>query len=147
MFIVCSILRRTGFGKRGRACPGLTGGEPMALTGRFKELTEKLVASDPAFAKALQCSAAESMTPARVALLAFATAWTYPVRGNEDVPVVNDLFEQARALAQGAAVSAADPAEFAAWLEILRDEPRGRLLEWEETLHAVTDYFGLSTDG
>jgi hypothetical protein len=86
------------------------------------------------------------MTPARMALLAFANAWTYPILGNEDVPVVNDLFEQARALAKNVATSAADPPEFAGWLEILRDKPGGRLLEWEETLHAVTDYFGLSTD-
>jgi hypothetical protein len=47
-------------------------------------------------------------------------------------------------LVKNAGASAADPPEFAAWLETLRDEPRGRLLEWEETLHAVTDYFRLS---
>jgi hypothetical protein len=69
-----------------------------------------------------------------------------PILGNEDVRVVDGLFDQARALAKNVAASAVDPPEFAAWLEILRDEPRGRLLEWEDTLHAVTDYFGLSTD-
>jgi hypothetical protein len=36
------------------------------------------------------------MTPARTALLAFAKVWTYPILGNEDVPVVDDLFERAR---------------------------------------------------
>jgi hypothetical protein len=41
------------------------------------------------------------MTPARKALLAFAKAWTYPILGNEDVPVTNRLFEQARALSKG----------------------------------------------
>ncbi len=118
----------------------------MALTRSFKELVEKRAASDPAFAEALRREEAHSMTPARVALLAFAKAWTYPILGNEDVRVVDGLFEQARAIAKNVAASAADPPEFAAWLEILRDKPRGRLLEWEDTLHAVTDYFGLSTE-
>jgi hypothetical protein len=31
--------------------------------------------------------AEEAITPARRALLAFAKAWTYPILGNEDVPV------------------------------------------------------------
>jgi hypothetical protein len=86
------------------------------------------------------------MTPARKALLAFAEAWTYPILGNEDVPVTNRLFEQARVLAKDAAASMADPPEFAGWLEILRDKSRDGSHEWEDTLHAVTDYFGLSTD-
>jgi hypothetical protein len=88
----------------------------------------------------------ERMTPARRALLAFAEAWTYPILGNEDVPVTNCLFEQARALAKDVAASMADPPEFAEWLEILRDRSRDGSNEWEDTLHAVTDYFGLSTD-
>jgi hypothetical protein len=86
------------------------------------------------------------MTPARKALLAYAEAWTYPILGNEDVPVTRRLFEQARALAKNGVASKADPPEFAGWLEILRDEAREGSNEWEDTLHAVTDYFGLSTD-
>ena len=83
-------------------------------------------------------------TPARVALLAFVKAWTYPIRGNEDVPVTTRLFKEARALAKEVVAGAADPREFSGWLEILRDEARENSHEWEEALHAVTDYFGLS---
>jgi hypothetical protein len=90
--------------------------------------------------------AEETITPARKALLAFAKAWTYPILGNEDVSVVRRLFEGARTLSKGVAASAADPPEFAGWLEILRDEARDGSDAWEDTLHAVTDYFGLSTD-
>lgn len=89
----------------------------------------------------------EPMTPAGRVLLAFAEAWIYPILGNEDVPVTNRLFEQARGLAKEAAATASDPPELAGWLEILRDKSRGGSNEWEYTLHAVTDYFGLSTDG
>jgi hypothetical protein len=78
--------------------------------------------------------------------LALAEVWTYPILGNEDVAVTTRLFEEARALAKDVAAGAADPPEFAGWLEILRKEPRGNLLEWEDTLHSVTDYFGLSTE-
>jgi hypothetical protein len=82
---------------------------------------------------------AGTATPARTALLAFAEAWTYPIHGNEDVPVRTDLFERAEALAK---IATADPPEFAGWLEILRDKSRRGSNEWEDTLHAVTDYFG-----
>ena len=118
----------------------------MPVTRSFKELVEKQAAADPAFAEALRREGINSMTPAREALLAFAKAWTYPILGNEDVPVTNRLFEEARALAKDAAPSAADPPEFAGWLEILRDKSRDGSDESEETLHAVTDYFGLSAD-
>ena len=87
-----------------------------------------------------------TMTPPREALLAFAKAWTYPILGNEDVPVTNRLFEQAEALADDAAATAADPPEFAGWLAVLRDKSREGSDEWEDTLHAAADYFGLSTD-
>ena len=86
------------------------------------------------------------MTPAREALLAFAKAWTYPILGNEDVPVMKRLLDEARALSKGVSASAADPPEFGGWLEILRDKSRDELHEWEDTLHAVADYFGMSTD-
>jgi hypothetical protein len=36
----------------------------------------------------------DTMTPARKALLAFAKAWTYPILGNEDVPVTNRLLRK-----------------------------------------------------
>jgi len=49
-------------------------------------------------------------------------------------------------LAKDVAAGAAYPPEFSGWLEILRDEERENSAEWEETLHAVTDYFGLSKD-
>lgn len=50
-------------------------------------------------------------------------------------------------MAKDAAAGPANPPEFARWLEILRNEPRkGSLVEREETLHTVTDYFGLSRD-
>ena len=49
------------------------------------------------------------MTPARKALLAYAEAWTYTILGNEDVPVLDRLFEQARALAKDVVVGANDP--------------------------------------
>jgi hypothetical protein len=55
-------------------------------------------------------------------------------------------FSGKRMLAKDAAASTVDPPEFAGWLEILRDESRDGSNEWEDTLHAVTDYFGLSTD-
>jgi hypothetical protein len=90
--------------------------------------------------------AEETITPARRALLAFAKAWTYPILGNEDVPVTKRLFEEARALSKDVSASAADPREFTGWLEVLGDEARDGSNEWEDTLHAVTDYFGLSTD-
>ena len=96
--------------------------------------------------RAMTDSREETATPARRALLAFAEAWTYPILGNEDVPVTKRLFAQARALVKDAAASTADPPEFAGWLEVLRDESRDGSNEWEDTLHAVTDYFGLSTD-
>jgi hypothetical protein len=64
----------------------------MALTRSFKELVESQIASDPAFAEALRREGESSMRPARAALLAFAKAWTYPVRGTEGVPVANGLF-------------------------------------------------------
>ena len=118
----------------------------MTLTRSFKELVEKQAAADPIFAEALQREGINAITPARGALLAFVKAWTYPILGNEDLPVANDLFDQARALAKDATASAADPPEFAGWLEILRDKSRDGSDEWEDTLHAVTDYFGLSTD-
>jgi hypothetical protein len=89
---------------------------------------------------------AKPATPARRALLAFADAWTYPILGNEDVPVMRRLFDKARALAKVATAGAADPPEFAGWLEILRDESRKGSNEWEDTLHTVTDYFALSTE-
>jgi hypothetical protein len=88
----------------------------------------------------------ETMTQAREALVAFAKAWTYPILGNEDVPVMRRLFEEARALSKNAAASPADPPEFAGWLAILCDKSRDGSHEWEDTLHAVTDYFGLSTN-
>ena len=118
----------------------------MALTRSFKELVEKQAVSDPAFAEVLGREKANWVTPAREALLAFAKAWTYPILGNEDVPVMRRLFEEARALSKGVAASPADPPEFAGWLEVLRDKSRDGSNEWEDTLHAVTDYFGLSTD-
>jgi hypothetical protein len=88
-----------------------------------------------------------TITPARRALLAFAKAWTYPILGNEYVPVMRRLFDDARALSKGVAASAGDPPEFAGWLEVLGSEARDGSNEWEDTLHAVTDYFGLSADG
>jgi hypothetical protein len=138
----------------------------MPLTRSFKKLVQRRVTADPAFGKELieslteACEHAEGKpgsvriagrreepaTPARRALLAFAEAWTYPILGNEDVPVTKRLFEQARTLAKDAAASTVDPPEFAGWLEILRDESRDSSNEWEDTLHAVTDYFGLSTE-
>jgi hypothetical protein len=72
------------------------------------------------------------MTPARNALLAFAEAWTNPILGNEDVPVTNRLFEQARVLPKDAATSMADPPKLAGWLEILRDKSRDGSHEWED---------------
>jgi hypothetical protein len=83
----------------------------------------------------------ETIMPARRALLAFAKAWTYPILGNEDVPVMKRLFEEARALSKGVAASAADPPEFAGWLEVLGDEARDGSNEWEDTLHAVAGLF------
>jgi hypothetical protein len=84
----------------------------------------------------------DSREDARKALLAFAKAWTYPILGNEDVPVTKRLFEEARALSKDVAASATDPPEFAGWLEVVRDESRDDSNEWEDTLHAVADYFG-----
>jgi hypothetical protein len=52
--------------------------------------------------------AENAITPARRILLAFAKAWTYPILGNQDVPVMRRLFDEACALSKGAA-SAADP--------------------------------------
>lgn len=56
------------------------------------------------------------------------------------------LFGEARALSKGVAANPADPPEFGGWLAILSDKSRDGSHEWEDTLHAVTDYFGLSTD-
>ena len=84
----------------------------------------------------------DTATPARKALRAFAKAWTYPILGNEDVPVTKRLFDEARALSKNVAASADDPPEFTGWLEVFGDESRDGSNEWEDTLHAVTDYFG-----
>lgn len=78
-------------------------------------------------------------------MLAFAKAWTYPVLGNEDLPVTNRLFRKAEELARDATAGADDPPEFEGWLKTLREAREGSNA-WEDTLHAVTDYFGLSTD-
>jgi hypothetical protein len=130
----------------------------MPLTRSFKELVERLAAADPDFEAALrrersdatssgeESSQGTAMTPARKALQAFAEAWTYPILGNEDVSVMKRLFRKAEELARDAATADDDPSQFAGWLEMLRDEARKGSNEWEDTLHAVTDYFGLSTD-
>jgi hypothetical protein len=129
----------------------------MPLTCSFKELVERRAAADPDFAAALRQERSDAMTsgeegsqetpmtPARKALLAFAEAWTYPILGNEDVPVTTRLFRKAEELAKDAAAGADDPPEFAGWLKTLREAREGSNA-WEDTLHAVTDYFGLSTD-
>jgi hypothetical protein len=104
-----------------------------------RERSDAMIASE-------EGSQGTPMTPVWKALLAFAEAWTYPILGNEDVPVTKTLFRKAEELAKDAAAGADDPPEFAGWLEILRDEARKGFDEWEDTLHAVTDYFGLSTD-
>jgi hypothetical protein len=87
----------------------------------------------------------DPMTPAREALLAYARAWTYPVIGNEDVPVMKGLFEDAARLAQNAVLVPEDPPMFAGWLKTLHEE-RQASQEWEDALFAMADYFGLSTD-
>ena len=110
----------------------------MPLTRSFRELVQRLAAADPDFEAALRRERSDApiaageegsqgtpMTPARKALLAFAKAWTYPILGNEDVPVTNRLFEQAYALAKDAAVSSADPPEFEEWLKTLHEEREG----------------------
>jgi hypothetical protein len=85
------------------------------------------------------------MTPARKALLAYAEAWTYPVIGNADVPVMEGLFSEARELAKDAAIGADDPPIFADWLKTLREAGQNSE-EYEDALFAVADYFGRSTD-
>lgn len=85
------------------------------------------------------------MTRAREALLAYAKAWTYPVIGNEDVPIMRRLFADAAQLAQTAELSPGDPPTFAEWLSALREAPQASP-RWEDTLFAVTDYFKLSRD-
>jgi hypothetical protein len=85
------------------------------------------------------------MTPACTALRAYAEAWTYPILGNEDVPVLDRLFERARVLAKDVVVGPDDPPLVARWLEILSDGSREGSDEWEDTLQAVAEYFGLST--
>ena len=49
------------------------------------------------------------MAPARKALRAYAEAWTYPILGNEDVPVLDRLFGRARELAKDVVVGPDDP--------------------------------------
>jgi len=85
------------------------------------------------------------MTPARKALLVYAEAWTYPILGNEDVPVLDRLFEQARTLAKDVVVGPDDPPAFAQWLKTLR-EAQEFSEEWEDVLQDITGYFGLSTE-
>ena len=84
----------------------------------------------------------DPMTPAREALLAYAKAWTYPVIGNEDVPVMNGLFEDAARRATTAVLLPEDPPMFTEWLKTLRNAPRASV-EWEDVLFSVADYFGL----
>jgi hypothetical protein len=50
----------------------------------------------------------------------------------------------ARALAKDAAASLADPLELAGWLKSSAINRATALMQ--DTLHAVTDYFGLSTE-
>jgi hypothetical protein len=85
------------------------------------------------------------MTPARKALLAYGKAWTYPILGNEDVPVMQQLFKEAQELASNVAVNPDDPPIFEQWLKTFR-EARRNSDEWEDALFAVSDYFGLSTE-
>ena len=85
------------------------------------------------------------MTPARAAVLAYAEAWTYPILGNEDVPVMRRLFKEARALAESAIAAPDDPPEFSRWLStMLRVKDSSN--EWEDTLFEIIDYFGMSAD-
>ena len=84
-------------------------------------------------------------TPARKALLAYAEVWTCPILGNEDVRVLDRLFKEAGELARDVAVAPDDPPGFARWLNILRESPRASDA-WEDALHEIADYFGLSTE-
>jgi hypothetical protein len=77
----------------------------------------------------------------RNALMAYAEAWVYPILGNEDVRESDRLFTIARELGSAAVAGSDDPPEFAEWLKSLlaRTSPE----TWEDTLFAVTAYFGL----
>jgi len=55
------------------------------------------------------------------------------------------LFERARELAKDVVSDPDDPPEFVQWLKTLR-EAQELSEEWEDALHDVTDYFGLSTE-
>jgi hypothetical protein len=90
-------------------------------------------------------SAGARLTPARRALIAYAEAWTYPILGNEDVPVVHRLFGEAYELARGASPSLDDPPVFGQWLKTLREARHGSE-DWEDVLFAVAEHFGFSTD-
>jgi hypothetical protein len=55
--------------------------------------------------------------------------------------VLDRLFKEAGELAKDVAAGADDPPAFAEWLKTLREAPKASD-EWEDALHAITDYFG-----
>ena len=91
-------------------------------------------------------TASAAVIPTRAAVMAYAEAWTYPVIGNADLPFVDRLFAEARALAEKATATPEDPPAFAGWLNTLLRIREGSY-EWEDTLFEIVDYFGLSQDG
>jgi hypothetical protein len=64
----------------------------MAVTRSFKELVVEKQRPIRPSPKRCDARRRNLITPARVALLASEKAWTYPILGNEDMPVIRGAF-------------------------------------------------------
>ena len=82
---------------------------------------------------------AASMTVRDVLLLVL-QADRYPILGNEDVPVVIRMEQEALQKAETAVASPDDPPEFVRWLEALRKPGLGNEAR-EEVMVAMGEYF------
>ena len=76
----------------------------------------------------------------RDVLLLVLKADHYPILGNEDVPVMISMEQEALQKAETAVSSPDDPPEFARWLETLRKPGLGND-ERDEVIVAMEDYF------
>ena len=78
------------------------------------------------------------------ALRAFWEADSYPILGNEDLPVSRRLMAAAMEKISAATPSLDDPPEFAAWLAVLRRNESTD--QWEDVVGAIHNFFRLETE-
>ena len=89
-------------------------------------------------------SKASELISAREALRAFWEADSYPILGNEDVPVSRRLMAAAMEKIKAAVPSLDDPPEFAAWLAVLLLDKSTD--ERDDVVGATHDFFRAETE-